>query len=1038
MHAKSTEVTQFLEHNLLPQVKAILAQHDSAGRSVIQEQLHQARKAATALGVNPDASPKVAQLRAALAEAVNVGTVESEIYDHLYGFFRRYYSEGDFLSKRVYKPGVYAIPYEGEDVKLHWANADQYYIKTTEYLRDYAFRLRPNNATDPMRVRFHLEDATEGQHGNVTPADAKKRVFVLRHTDFIAEVQGEDGRRELVARFEYRPASIADWPTEERQGKQRPPTQKDLIRLAARRLLNVDDRRLIHWLKELATPYVTATGEATDKSRLQVHLNRYTARNTFDCFIHKDLGGFLRRELDFYIKNEVMHLDDVENETAPRVEQYLSKIKAVRRIGHAIIDFLAQLEDFQKTLWMKKKFVVETSYCIRMACIPETFWPHILANDAQRDEWTTLLATKNLKDNIHRLIVDTRHFDRSFVDRCLAAIDHDLDDLVDGLLVHSENWQALRLLQQKYAGQIKHVYIDPPYNTDAASILYKNDYKHSSWLSLLDNRLQLSSMMMREDAILTVAIDENELERLGLLLGALFPSHARTCVTIIHNPGGIQGNNFSYNNDFAYFVYPAKGKSIGFWNREDNPDIRPLRDVSTGQHLRTDARNCFYPILVKDNEIVGFGDVCDDSFHPQSANIDAGDGICEVYPIDPKGNERKWVFGRQRVESIIRELSPRYIRSRGIVDIYRRKTMFNYKTVWTDNRYNANTHGSKLLRHVIGAMAHQFTFPKSLYTVMDCVEAATQTIDDSSIILDYFAGSGTTGHAVINLNREDDGKRKFILVEMSDYFDTVLLPRIKKVMFAPEWKNGTVSQKPTSRDVERSPRIVKIIRLESYEDTLNNLVEPRRTANQQAALAVGKSDSTELGAQYVLRYMLDIETRASPSLLNVAAFTDPTSYWLTVKTPGSDESADANVDLLETFNWLIGLTVHHIAAPNTFEAEAERDGENRLRLIGKLEQREAGRWWFRSVTGKMPDGRSVLVIWRKRPGGEDPEGIEMDNLVLDEWVRSEGYLTKENDYELIYVNGSNNLENLKAPSDTWTVRLIEEDFHRLMFEPERQ
>ena len=98
--------------------------------------------------------------------------------------------------------------------------------------------------------------------------------------------------------------------------------------------------------------------------------DRYTARNTFDYFIHKDLGGFLRRELDFYIKNEVMHLDDVENETAPRVEQYLSKIKVIRRIAGKIIDFLAQLEDFQKKLWLKKKFVVETQYCITLGIDP--------------------------------------------------------------------------------------------------------------------------------------------------------------------------------------------------------------------------------------------------------------------------------------------------------------------------------------------------------------------------------------------------------------------------------------------------------------------------------------------------------------------------------------------------------------------------------------------------------------------------------------------------------------------------------------------
>jgi adenine-specific DNA-methyltransferase len=108
------------------------------------------------------------------------------------------------------------------------------------------------------------------------------------------------------------------------------------------------------------------TEKNPNRTLLEKHLADYTARNTFDYFIHKDLGGFLRRELDFYIKNEVVHLDDIENETAPRVEQYLAKVKAIRRIAHKIIDFLAQLENFQKKLWLKKKFVVETQYCVTL------------------------------------------------------------------------------------------------------------------------------------------------------------------------------------------------------------------------------------------------------------------------------------------------------------------------------------------------------------------------------------------------------------------------------------------------------------------------------------------------------------------------------------------------------------------------------------------------------------------------------------------------------------------------------------------------
>ena len=149
MHAKSAEVTQFLEQDLLPQVQAALSQYQSADKAAIEKELDQTVRRIRSDGADPDTSPKVRELRTRLAEeAVDLEALEAEVYDHLYAFFRRYYSEGDFLSKRVYKPGVYAIPYEGEEVKLHWANADQYYIKTSEYLRDYAFRLRPDDAED--------------------------------------------------------------------------------------------------------------------------------------------------------------------------------------------------------------------------------------------------------------------------------------------------------------------------------------------------------------------------------------------------------------------------------------------------------------------------------------------------------------------------------------------------------------------------------------------------------------------------------------------------------------------------------------------------------------------------------------------------------------------------------------------------------------------------------------------------------------------------------------------------------------------------
>jgi adenine-specific DNA-methyltransferase len=326
--------------------------------------------------------------------------------------------------------------------------------------------------------------------------------------------------------------------------------------------------------------------------------------------------------------------------------------------------------------------------------------------------------------------------------------------------------------------------------------------------------------------------------------------------------------------------------------------------------------------------------------------------------------------------------------------------------------------------------ARPFDYPKPPTLIQRLAGMSTAAND---IVLDFFAGSGTTGDATIRLNRQTGGRRRFVLVEMGAYFDTVLVPRLKKVTLTPEWKDGKPKRIATPEEADRSPRIMKIVRLESYEDTLNNL-DIRRSDAQKSLLdePVAKGDG-KLREQYLLKYMLDVETRGSQSLLNVAAFRDPTAYRLSVKRPGSDESREVCVDLLETFNWLIGLTVEAIAAPQAFSAAFARDAEDRLQLQGeRIKADPKGPFWFRRVEGKLPDGRKALIVWRKL--GDD---LEQANLVLDHFLTDKLKIsTKDFEFDVIYVNGSNNLENLKAPDDTWKVRLLEEEFHRLMFATE--
>jgi adenine-specific DNA-methyltransferase len=206
--------------------------------------------------------------------------------------------------------------------------------------------------------------------------------------------------------------------------------------------------------------------------------------------------------------------------------------------------------------------------------------------------------------------------------------------------------------------------------------------------------------------------------------------------------------------------------------------------------------------------------------------------------------------------------------------------------------------------------------------------------------------------------------------------------------------------------------------------------------------------SPSLKEDYMLHYLLDVETCGSQSLLNIDAFCDPTAYTLKVKKPGSDEYVTRPVDLLETFNYLIGLRVVHIAEPQVFGAaftrisdpELPEDQHTKLVLDGKLRQDAAGPWWFRKVEGWVPkepqnpnngQKEKVLIVWRKLT-----DDLEKDNLILDEWFEKNRISTRDWEFDTIYVNGSNNLPNLQKEGDTWKVRLTEEEFMKRMWDTE--
>jgi len=1053
MAAKNKEVTEFLDSQLKGVVRDILIGHGAVAAEQVQAELDQAIQQARLLGADPDTLPKVKELKAKLAAAGGAwaADLEADIYNHLLAFFSRYYDEGDFISKRRYKGDVYAIPYNGEEVTLHWANKDQYYIKSGEWHKDYRFKAGDKS------VRFKLVEATQETNNNKEPEDAKRR-YIL---DTEKSVEVEDG--ELVLRFQFRLPTEAerqsvaeatrifggnyDKPSARTKGDEREQFCAD----AELRALAVMPKS---W-QALVTQKVATEGKP-GRTLLGKHLDYFTARNTFDYFIHKDLGGFLKRELDFYIKNEVVRLDDLEALSGDHLARVQGKIKAIRAVATPVIDFLAAIENFQKKMWLKKKLVLETNWLVTIDRIPANLRDIVAANPKQWTEWETLgfkpaadtptllispeWGTREYLDANNKLVVDTRLFNNEFRTELLSddtplVGTPSLDDATTGFLVNGENFQALTMLQHAFKGQIECTYIDPPYNTDAGPIVYKNGFRDSSWLALIEDRVAASNVLMNESGILCVTIDDVEVHRLRLLLDDILPMYDLLGqVPIKNNPAGRTGTvGFSICHEYAIFLGRTGQSRVGRLEHneaqiaryKERDEIGSFEWTNFRKHgglntYRTTRPRQFYPIYVSGGTIRIPQMAWDNSMRQYKILTPAESGEDILLPIDEKGRERIWDFTVDTARDNIAHLRVRKD-SQGKTAIYRKWRLNNQgilpKTWWDKSEYSAAEYGTNLLTELFGE-THRFSFPKSVHAVAECLRVANMKAEQDGMALDYFGGSGTTAHAIINLNREDVGNRKFILVEMGAHFHTVLKPRITKVLYSPEWKDGRAQVHG-----QGTSALVKYFALESYEDALNNLPAPTGDL-------LADTDSATRNA--LLMYSLDLEL--GPCLLDLEAFRDPWGYFINAQPAGEAEIRPHRVDLLETFNYLLGLKVKAYGPIERYTADFGRakhaDNLGRLKISGRLRRDKDGPFVFQRVEGELLDGTRVLVVWRKLSGD-----AEQDAAVLDAWMDRHREDTRQRsehrDYHLIYINGPVTLP--QPTTEIRTVWPIEQTFKDRMF-----
>ena len=794
----------------------------------------------------PAAKGLVTEYRSRIETIGNQQTVQQdrvEVLNRLYQFFSRHYQDGDFIVERRYgKAGARYVKSTGEDTEFHWATEDMYYIKSGDIFTDFPVQLAMG-----QRVLF-----------TVDPESLQATRTALKPND--------------KAHYALESAT----------------KENDIVTVRLKYLKGSQTEKL---KEEIVTAVQKAGGKASSENAVDIRrwLGRFMARNQSDFFIHKRLQEALTEDLDIFIKTEVLDIDQLlagSSQQTDLPKRVMKVARIVREVGQHIIAFLAALEEFQKTLWEKKKLVFETRYVITLDRL-ERYCPAWLAQNIdsivkkQRQEWLDLglgdIATSNAcirktagdlataaTEQFLPLPVDTRHFDDAFKWSMLEAVTlaTPLEDALDGVAIQSDNWQALNTLQEKYRGQARSIYIDPPYNTDAGPIDYKNGYRNASWLALMDDRLKLGRRLMQDDGVLCCTIDDYEQKPLGMLLERVFGENSIAGVVSIRiNPSGRpKPSGFAVSHEYGFFVQNSPDSSLDRLDRTAAQMKRYKESDADGTYMwelfrkrgsnseRHARRTLYFPLYINESGVRVPKILWDETTRSWNAQEEPKPGETLVYPVDDNNIERTWRYKHDEVKN-----KPTSFRAtcddKGKWTVYYKYRPSNPgvlpTTMWIDSKFSATEHGTGVLKKLF-KQHDVFSYPKSVHAVEEALKVSGATEDDA-LVIDFFAGSGTTAHAVLQMNATSDTNARFLVCEVNKYFEVVTLPRIKKVAASLEWDGGS------AKSITGPGAFVRVQALEQYDDTLESL-----------DAGLNKGDSAELLFQdpaFALRYRLDSTSR---------------------------------------------------------------------------------------------------------------------------------------------------------------------------------
>lgn len=703
------------------------------------------------------------------------------IYTKLYNFFSSYLNETGtpfFYDTPMHK-NIYAKVYtNSKDTSLFYKTQNLYYVKSDTLYHDAEITSQDFKYTFIFDISHFIPNADNAKNKAIFK-------FTIEENIRIYVLNDKESLKELPNVFKQNSSDLSD-----------------------------------EFIKSLKDKKIQLQEEEIKKI-----LSSYKRQNEIDFFIHKNARAFLQEQFNLWLCNYV--LDDITQWRQEKIEE----LNTLKKVAFKIIDFIADFEDELKAIWCKPKFAKNVEYVFSLDRIDSALLDSIINDEgfkAQIKEWQELrlidesFDIKNINDEKYKFLpLDTKHFNKTTKYKILSSF-KDIESTLNGELIKSDNFQDLNTLLPKYQNKVDLIYIDPPYNAPASEIIYKNNFKDSTWLAMMANRLDLAKGFLSERGLINIAIDDIELFNLGCLCDEVFgvDNHILTN-SVLCNPQGRVANNISKTSEYNLLYCKSDNTSFNIEIPKINKQKNDTALIRTGTNSRREERPFrYFPILEKDNKLF----MITDEEYKQIYNKNTkkfNDDFIEQLEIKYKQQGFNFILPKSRTHELLvwqrefnrvkQELHSYIFKNGKIYTPYLEKA--KPTTLWTDNLFSNPEYGTELLKNILNIDVSQNT-PKSIYVVQQFLEMTSQ----DSTILDFFGGSGTTAHAVLELNREGSN-RKFVLVEMGEHFYNVIIPRIKKVAFSSEWKNGELKN---AKQVNPISIAFRYYELESYEESLSN------------------------------------------------------------------------------------------------------------------------------------------------------------------------------------------------------------------------